>query len=259
MNGAGVALVGNAGAVFSNPASIATLRHVGVEGAYRSGPADGHLSVGAVGWRLRQFDVGLGVGYMRFGENVGPALVPSMPIGSEAHEVAGVGSLVYRFGIIALGASGKYAQRVIGDVRDDAMSMDAGIAIAIFDIMAIGFSKQNIGGVWGRDGSVHMPSLTRLGITWNYVDPLETFRLLSTAEFQWREGGEYRTVLGGEGGIVIGGVGLFARAGYSSGNPPTRWTFGGTVALSRLALDYAYRRADVVDEPSHRFGFRLTL
>ena len=34
LGGAGVALVGDAGAVFANPAGIATVRHLSVEGSY---------------------------------------------------------------------------------------------------------------------------------------------------------------------------------------------------------------------------------
>ena len=37
-NGAGAALVGHAANVFTNPAGLATIRHIAVEGAYQSGP-----------------------------------------------------------------------------------------------------------------------------------------------------------------------------------------------------------------------------
>ena len=60
-NGAGVALVGNAGAVFFNPAALATIRHVALEVALQSGPFAGELAAMAVGWKIRQFDIGFGL------------------------------------------------------------------------------------------------------------------------------------------------------------------------------------------------------
>ena len=262
LNGAGGALVGNAGAVFSNPAGIATIRHVGLESSYRSTPSGGSLASGAFAWRLRQFDLGLGFARYRFGDDPTTHPIPGIPVGSEAKEYAGVGSLVYRFGIIALAGSGKYVQRVVNDSRETTFSGDAGLAIAIFDIMAIGFSMQNIGGRWGgTQAGVTLPQLTRLAVMWNYVDPLETFRLLSTVEVQWPENEETRIVLGGEGGFVVGEIGLFARGGYSAkstGPVHSRFTYGGSLTLSSLALDYAFQEAHG-SANTHRFGFRLTI
>ena len=259
MNGAGAALVGNAGAVFSNPAGIATIRHIGLEGAYRAGPSEGSIASGALAWRLRQFDIG--VGFARFKPGSGANLNP-VPGMAGDRELAGVGSLVYRFGIIAVAGSGKYVQRVVDDSRESAFSADAGMAIAVFDIMAIGFSMQNIGGRWGDESSLAMPGLTRLAMMWNYVDPLETFRLLSTVELQWPDGEGFRVVVGGEAGVVVSDVGLFGRAAYgteSAGSVFSRMTYGGSLTMANMALDYAYQKADLSGEPAHRFGFRLAL
>jgi hypothetical protein len=262
MNGAAGALVGNAGAVFSNPAGIATIRHIGLEGAYRTTPSGGTLVSGALAWRLRQFDLGLGVARYRFGGDPSAHPIPGIPIGADARELVGAGSLVYRFGIVALAGSGKYVQRAVDDSRESAAAADAGLAIALFDIMAIGFSMQNIGGSWGGTGGVAMPQLTRAAMMWNYVDPLETFRLLSTVELQWPEGEEFRIVVGGEGGFVVHDVGLFARAAYGTESPGSvysRMTCGGSLTIADLALDYAYQASDLNSEPAHRFGFRLVL
>ena len=259
MNGVGAALVGNAGAVFSNPAGLATIRHVGLEGAYRAGPSEGSISSGALAWRLRQFDVG--VGFARFTPGRDSNMNPVSGVAAD-RELAGVGSLVYRFGIIAVAGSGKYVQRVGEDSREGAFSADAGLAIAVFDIMAIGFSMQNIGGPWGNESSVVMPGLTRLAMMWNYVDPLETFRLLSTVELQWPQGEDFRLVVGGEGGVVVQDVGLFGRAAYgteSTGSVFSHMTYGGSLTFANVAFDYAYQKADLGGEPAHRFGFRLVL
>jgi hypothetical protein len=262
MNGAGGALVGDAGAIFSNPAGIATIRHIGIEGGYRSTPSDGSLTAGALAWRFRQFDLGFGVVRMRFGDDPAAAPISGIPGGENAREHAGVGALVYRFGIVALAGSGKYVRRVVGDERQSAVSGDAGLAIAIFDILAIGFSMQNIGGRWGGDSGIEMPRLTRLAAMWNYVDPLESFRLLSTVEFQWPEGEDVRLVVGGEGGFVVGDVGVFARAAYgteSAGSVYSRMTYGGSFTMGRLAFDYAYQKSDINELPAHRIGCRLAL
>ena len=97
---------------------------------------------------------------------------------------------------------------------------------------------------------------------WNYVDPLETFRLLSTVELQWPEGEDFRVVAGGEAGFVVGGVGLLARAAYgtaSTGSIYSHMSYGASLAVADIAFDYAYQQKDLAGEPAHRFGFRLTL
>ena len=36
-------------------------------------------------------------------------------------------------------------------------------------------------------------------------------------------------------------------------------TYGGSITMANMALDYAYQKADLSGEPAHRFGFRLAL
>lgn len=263
MSGAGVALVGDAGAIFSNPAGLATIGHVSLEGAYRSAPGDARLVSGALGWRVAQFDIGIGGRYFDLGTDpaqyVGPAAAP----GSDSREALGVASLVYRYGMIAVGVSGRYARRSIDSVHVRGFSGDAGLALAVFDIMALAFSVQNIGGNWKEGSTLPLPRLTRLGFTMNYVDPQESFRLLSTVEVQWPDGYSARLVVGAEAGVVIKGVGVIGRVGYG-GEPPglpnaSKASFGGTVALGVLDVDYAYRAHDLLEESAHHIGVRLTL
>jgi hypothetical protein len=261
-NGAGVALMGDAAAVFLNPTGLATLRNVGLEGSYRGAPGGAYVFTGALGWRIKQFDIGIGGQRFDFGGNPHDYLGGGIPAGTNAREILGVASVVYRFGMIALGVSGKYASRRIDDVWTYGVSGDAGAAIAFFDIMAIAFSVQNISGNWRDASPLVMPRLTRFGFTMNYVDPQESFRLLSTLEVQWREGEKSRGVIGGEAGIVLGGVGVIGRAGFS-GRPDalasSEFTFGGSVQFRALLLDYAYRGEDIFDEPTHYVGLRFTL
>jgi hypothetical protein len=253
LNGAGVALVGDAGAVFVAPAALATIRHIATEGAYRPLPGGAMLGSAALGWRLGQFDVGLG-GRMVRADPTDGAVRP--------WDGLAVGALVYRFGIIALGASGKYVHRETAVSRTYGVSGDLGVAIAIFDIMAFGFAVQNVSGNWQDTSSVVLPRDTRLGFTMNYTDPQEAFRLLSTVEVQWREGLPARGVLGVEGGVVVGGVGLLGRVGLA-GRPDRigtgRVALGGTLALGWLDLDYAFRPDDVGDRAAHVVGLRLRL
>lgn len=262
LNGAGAALVGDAGAVFSNPAGLATIKNIALEGGYRSAVGEAHFLTGALGWRLRQFDIGVGGRYFDFGPDPTLYFGPTAPAGSNTREVLGVGSLVYRYGMIAVGVTGKYARRSVDSTHVRGFSADAGMAVAFFDIMALAFSVQNIAGNWRESSTLAMPRLIRFGFTMNYVDPQESFRLLSTFELQWPEDGSARAVIGGEAGIVVSGVGVLGRAGYAGGSPwlpDAGFTVGGSVQLGLANLDYAYRDKDILAESSHYFGIRLTI
>ena len=139
-------------------------------------------------------------------------------------------------------------------------AVDLGLAVAIFDIMAFGFALQNLRGNWGSSALV-MPRLTRVGFTTNYVDPQETFRLLSTIEIQWPEAQGARLVLGAEGGIVVSGVGVIARGAYGSrrgGSARSALTFGLSLELARLSVDYAYEPTSLLGDAAQRAGIRLT-
>jgi hypothetical protein len=260
LHGAGAALVGDAGAIFSNPVGIATLRHIGLEGTLRRSPFNALSGTGALGWRLSQFDLGLGLAYIG-GDSV-PVAGLTAGANGLPYEVMGVGSLVYRFGLFAVGGSIREVRRRSGGVEERGRTGDVGAALAVFDIMAIGFSVQDVGGNWSRQSALPMPRLTRFGFTMNYSDPQETYRLMTTVEEQWPEGAPSRWILGGEAGIVVYGVGLLARAAYQTrtgGTVEPAVTLGGTVALTRLQVDYAYGARDLMGTRAHRLGVRLTL
>jgi hypothetical protein len=262
LNDAGAAIVGHAGALFNNPAGIATVRYVSLEGSYRSLGSESYLTAGTLAWRIRQFDLGLGVGYFDFGSNPSRYGISGVPASSNTREFTSLGSLVYRYGIIALGGTVKYFSRAIDDTKDRALTFDGGVAIAFFDIMAIGFSLQNLGGNWRDESLIPIPQRKRLGFTMNYVDPQEAFRLMSTLEIQWPEQREARFILGVEGGIVVSGIGVIGRGAYG-GQPSEldlpQFSYGASLAIARLALDYSYSEADHLDRPVHMFGLRLTL
>ncbi len=247
MGGAGAAIVGDAGGIFANPAALATIHHLAVEASYETFPSGSKFSTGAVALRVGRFTWGAGAA----------ALGPSYT----SADLLGASSLVFRTGIVALGGTAKYARETIGGARVDAWAGDAGLAIAIFDLMALGVSVQNIGGDFGpAAGGVHLPRRTRAGFTLNYVDPQGTLRLLTTVEGQWSVGGSAFVILGLESGVVTRGMGVLGRVGYvghSSVTSASPFTAGGSLELGggRLHLDYAYRADDALGA-RHRMGLR---
>ena len=166
---------------------------------------------------------------------------------------------MYRRGFIAAGVSTKYARQQIGGYAADAWGGDIGLAMAVFDIFALGVSVQNLGGDVGN--GARLPRRTRIGVTMNYVDPQGSFRLLSTLEAQWPSGEKAMLVQGVEGGIVAGGVGLVGRVGYATRSPTSdasRLSLGGGVELGHVHLDYAYQGFDLLGGATHRVGLRWT-
>jgi len=248
MGGAGAAIVGDAGAVFTNPAGLATVHRLALEASYESYPSGATLSTGALALRAGRFTWGAGAAAL--GQSYTSA------------DLLGVSSLVFRTGLAAIGTSVKYVRETVAGARADAWAGDIGLAIAVFDLMALGASVQNIGGDLG--GGSHLPRRTGAGFTMNYVDPQGSYRLLTTVEGQWPSratgGGSPFLVLGVEGGVVRPGLGLLARVGYVGHSVATRaapFTWGGSLELGRLHLDYAYRADDTLGA-RQRMGLRWT-
>jgi hypothetical protein len=248
MGGAGVAIVGDAGVIFTNPAGLATIHRLALEGSYEAYPSGATLSTGAMALRAGRFTWGAGAAAL--GRSYASA------------DLLGVSSLVFRTGVAAIGTSVKYVRETVAGTRVDAWAGDVGFAIPVFDLAALGASVQNIGGDLG--GGSHLPRRTRAGFTMNYVDPQGTYRLLTTVEGQWPSrgtgGGSPFLVLGVEGGVVKPGLGLLARVGYVGHSVTTAaapFTWGGSLELGRLHLDYAYR-ADHTLGARQRMGLRWT-
>lgn len=267
LGNAGAALVGDAGAIFANPAGLATVRHLSIEGSYEPYLAGSALSSAALALRVDRFTVGFGAQALDYGSE--PVIVPDpatggrrgMETGETFHpyEALAATSLVYRRSFAALGFTVKYDRQQYGSQISDAWAGDVGVAVAVFDIMAMGISVQNLGGDLEADAL--LPRRTRAGITLNYTDPQGTLRLLTTLEGQWTRNRSAVLVQGIEVGVVTGGVGVAGRVGYSTRPTVTaasRFTFGGGVVLSRLALDYAFQSYGVLESDTHRVGLRWT-
>jgi hypothetical protein len=168
-------------------------------------------------------------------------------------------TLVYRRGLVAAGASAKYAREQIGSWSADAWAGDLGLVIAVFDILALGASVQNLGGDLGTPDGARLQRRTRVGFTTNYVDPEGNLRLLTTTEGVWPAGDPAQLVFGAEGGVVVHGVGVLGRAGFATRSPTSaasRWSFGAGLELRRLHLDYAYQSFALLGGATHRLGLR---
>jgi hypothetical protein len=249
--GAGAALIGDAGSVFSNPAGLATIKVLSLEGSFQYYPDETLQGSASAALRVGPFNFGGGGSYIVFNDS---AAISS--------NLMWVGSAVYRFGLIALGASGKYvsSQDSTGLISR-AITTDAGAALAIFDIAALGFSVQNIGGEQVSGDPLVLPTRYRLGFMLNFTDPQTTARFLGTIETIWTEEQERRTIFGFEVGAVVRGIGLVARIGHGGQPPASRqeqWTFGGGILLGRVGLDYAYQKREGLGGEVHRVGVRIT-
>ena len=270
LNGAGAALMGDAASVFTNPTALAFAPHLALEAGFFAGPFDSYQTTGALTFRLGQFSVGGGIKYFDFGSE--PEIVPDpatggitgLPTGGtvSAREFLGVGSLIYRWGLLAAGGSVKLVDQRVADIQERAVSGDLGLTVAVFDIAALGFAVQNVSGNWRSTSTLAMPRLTRLGFTMNYVDPQETYRLLSTFELQWPQERRARFVAGVEGGVVVHGIGMLGRGAYATreaGTDTSHLTVGLSIALGGLTVDYAYEPIDLLGDGSQRIGLRLIM
>jgi hypothetical protein len=154
----------------------------------------------------------------------------------------------------------KYVREGLAIPRVEAWSGDVGVAIALFDIFALGASVENVGGDFAV--GARLPRRTRVGFTMNFADPQGSGRLLTTVEGQWPEGRPAVLVAGAEGGIVTkGGVGIIGRMGVSgktSSIDMSPFAVGAGIKLGQLQLDYAYRSYVAPNGGGHRLGVRWT-
>lgn len=268
MGGAGVALIGDAGALFANPAGIAAIHHLAVEGSFEPYVDGTTYSAGAVALRAGRLAWGVGAQVLDYGSE--PVIVPDSSTGGRrgvptgatftASDVLATSGVVYRRGLLAAGVAVKYAREQIAGWSADTWGGDAGVALAVFDIFALGVSVQNIGGDFGpASGDARLQRRTRAGFTMNYVDPQGTYRLLTTVEGQWPVDAPAQLASGIESGIVTGGVGIVGRLGYVTRSPTgaaSRWSVGGGLELRHLYIDYAYQSLALLGGGTHRVGIR---
>lgn len=252
LGGGGVALAGDASATFLNPAGLATIRNIAIEGAAQRYP-DGTLEGMAAGaFRLLQFNLGGGIHYIRFNDSA-----------AVKDNLQWTASGVYRFGLIALGSSLKYvSMEDSSDATRRSATVDVGLGIHVFDIMTLAFAAQNIGSWQVNGGPMQLPVTKRAGLMFNFVDPQYTARLLTTLDVIWTARAARRTIVGVEGGAVLGKVGLVGRLGYGAqpqGSGQKNFSFGGSLVLTRFNVDYAWQKRSTLGGHIHRLGLRFTL
>lgn len=251
LGGAGVPVIGGAGSIFVNPAGIAAVQHLAFEGGYHRYAGGATQSVAAAAIRVGQFDLGVGAHLVRFADTAatrGNALYAA--------------TAVYRYGLIAAGGSLKYVS-VTDSAHQvaSAVTGDLGTTIAIFDILALGLSLQDLGQHPGSNGGLDLPTTTHAGVTFNFVDPQGTLRLRGILETVWSEQAARRTVFGAEAGVSAAGVTLTGRMGYGAqpqGSGASETSYGASIAFRRVTVDWAYQRRTVLGNDAERIGLRWT-
>ena len=83
LGGAGAALVGDAGALFANPAGIATIRHLSIEGSYEPYLAGSAVSAAALALRVQRWTLGFGAQALDYGSEA--EIVPDPATGGRRH------------------------------------------------------------------------------------------------------------------------------------------------------------------------------
>ena len=128
-------LPGYAGALFVNPAGLAPIRVLSVEGGFSRTPDRSTYAMAAAAGRIGHFNLGFGGRYLRFPDT-----------SSTYDNLSYAGAAVYRYSGIALGASVKY---VSVEERNQpvarSLTGDLAVQVAFFDIAALALSAQNLG------------------------------------------------------------------------------------------------------------------
>lgn len=251
--GAGVALPGYAGALFVNPAGLAPIRVLSVEAGFSVTPDRATYAMAATASRVGRFNFGVGGRYLRF-----PDTSPTYD------NLSWVAAGVFRYGGIALGASGKY---ISVEARDGpiarALTADLALQVAFFDIAALALSAQNLGQARLSGGGLTVPEALHLGFSLNLLDTYSNGRLLATIESVWSSGDHGRTVIGLEVGAAVRGLGIVGRVGSGrqpglTGNLLSNTTFGASLLLGRARLDYAFQHRSALGSDVSLFGVRWT-
>lgn len=251
--GAGVALPGYAGALFVNPAGLAPIRVLSIEAGFARTSDRSTYAMAAAAGRIGRFNLGFGGRYLLFPES-----------SATFDNLSWVGTVVYRYGGIAFGSSGKYVsvEQRNGPIAR-ALTTDLAVQVAFFDIAALAISAQNLGQFGVSRGGLNLQEALHVGFSLNLLDTYSNGRLLATIESVWSAGDHGRTVVGLELGAAVGGLGIVGRVG--SGRQPgavggllSNTTFGASVLAGRARLDYAFQHRSALGRDVHLVGVRWT-
>ena len=270
LGGAYTAVLGDAGALFVNPAGLAPIKRTAVSVSHERYFLGTTLSSAALAVRVSKFDLAVGFQILDFSGD--SAVVPDPAFGGDrglttgatvgAYHALGVGAITWRHGMLSAGVSVKALREHVGvggEPSDNAtaVGVDVGLVAAFFDIAALGVVVQNVGGEvrGGTAARAPLPRTTRIGYMLNIVDPQGIPRLMATTEWVRPSGGDSYFVLGLEGGVVSGGVGALGRLGLVSGRRETDRSspvVGGGIVFHSLRLDYAYQALESLGGGTHR-------
>jgi len=276
LGGAYVAVVGDAGSIFVNPAGLAPIRKVALGTSYQRYLLGSYLVSGDAAVRVGRFHLGIGVNVLDYGQDT--VYRPDPAFGGDrgvadpggamvgAYSAEAVGAIAYRFGMFSVGASAKYLKDHLS-IPDTTLydasgfGFDAGAALAFFDIAAFGIVVQNMGGnlKTSTRTPAPLPRTVRAGFSINIVDPQGTPRLMVVGDWVAPHESRHYWVFGVEGGVVSDGVGLLGRAGLATRRAPSdqrSLVFGGTLVFHRLQLDYGYQGFSTLGGGTSRFGIR---
>ena len=276
LGGAYVAVMGDEGNIFVNPAGLAAMRHAALGVSYEKYLFDSYLVSGGAAFRSGRFDLGLGVQMLNFGQDTvyrpDPLFGGSRGIADPggamvgAYNAAATAAVAYGSGMFSLGASVKYLKEHMS-IPDTTLydasgfGFDVGAAFAFFDIAAFGFVVQNLGpDLKTNTGTpAPLPRTVRVGFSLNIVDPQGTPRLLVVGDRVSPRGSSSYWTFGVEGGIVSDEVGLLGRVGIATGRAPSdrkSLALGGGLVYHNIRLDYAYQGFGQLGTATQRFGLR---
>jgi hypothetical protein len=133
LGGAYAAVMGDAGAVFVNPAGLAPIKRLAVSASYERYLLDSQFAGASIATRVGKFDLGFGLHVLDFGSD--SAFVPDPAFGGDrgratgatigAYHALAVGALAYRRGMLSAGVSVKALREHVGYAADSAANVSA--------------------------------------------------------------------------------------------------------------------------------------
>ena len=246
-------------AIFGNPAMVGTA--VGTVVASGRFDAATMLTLASAS-SLGPFNVGIGVQYLDF-ESQTPwqqsywsyALLVGGPY--RATSAVGAFALSTTFRGTRFGAAAKYVSHRIGVQQDAAPSLDLGLARDV-SRYTVGLTVQNVGAGMASSGFIHQLPLRVSGGVTSYGWTVGPFDVNGSAGASVLPDGIVLPAFGLELGYApLEGYNFALRAGIR--RPELRaqqpLSIGGSAALDRFALEYAYE--DWVNGGSHRLALRV--
>lgn len=245
-------------AIFGNPALVGVA--VGTVAAMGRFDAATHLTL-ASSSSLGPFSVGIGAQYL---DNVSQSLGPrywsyALQVGGfeDASSAVGALALSANFRGNRVGAAVKYIDQRQGRSHDGAPSLDLGLS-RDFSRYTVGVTVQNIGdGIHFEYGSAALPLRVAAGLS-SYGWTVGPFDMNGSAGASVLPDGIVLPSFGLELGYVpLDGYNFAVRAGIR--RPELRaqqpLSIGGSAALDRFALEYAYE--DWQNGGTHRLALRV--